>query len=67
MEVIRDGRRIIGFIEEKPNDEWSYAFGKPSQRSYISFTVATKEIALSKLWEYHNSYKGLIRSSLCTK
>ena len=62
MEVIRDGRRIIGFIKEEPNGEWSYVFGKPSQRSYISFTVATKEIALSKLWEHHNAFKELIRS-----
>ena len=62
MEVIKDGRRIIGFIEEETNGEWSYVFGKPSQRSYAKFTVATKEIALSRLWEHHNNFKELLRS-----
>lgn len=62
MEVIRDGRRIIGWIDHELDGSWSYVFGKPSQRSYCKFYVDTEEMARSKLWEYHNSFKQTINS-----
>lgn len=62
MEVIRDGRRIIGFIDHEQDGSWSYVFGKPSQRSYCKFYVDTEEMARSKLWEYHNGFKQTINS-----
>ena len=62
MEVIRDGKRIIGFIDHELDGSWSYVFGKPSQRYYIKFYVDTEEKARSKLWEYHNGFKENINA-----
>jgi len=62
MEVVRDGRRIIGFIEKQKDGSWGYAFGKPSQPSFIMFHTDSFEKAKSRLMESHTSFKELIRS-----
>lgn len=46
MELIKDGRRIIGCIDHEPDGEWSYFFGKPSQREVIKFYTTSREKAL---------------------
>lgn len=60
MEVIRDGKRIIGFIEKQEDGSWGYAFGKPSQQSFLMFHTDTFEKAKSRLLEGHTSFKELI-------
>ena len=67
MEIIKDGRRIIGFIDHEPNGEWSFVFGKPSQRSYAKFYTDSEEKARSKLWFYYNGTKQAINSVLKEK
>lgn len=51
MEVIKDGRRIVGFVEEQKDGSWTYAFGKPSQREYIAFNVPDKNTAIKRILE----------------
>lgn len=62
MELIKDGRRIIGFIDQKPNGEWSYVFGKPSQSSYIEFYTSSREKALERVVGTHADLKKTISS-----
>ncbi len=50
-EVIRNGNYIIGFIEQQKDGTWGYAFGKPSQKSYLMFYVDTKEEAQNRVLE----------------
>ena len=59
MEVIRDGRRIIGFIEQQKDGSWGYAFGKPSQPSFLMFYTDTEEKAVSRILETRNEFKLL--------
>jgi hypothetical protein len=35
--LIKDGRRIVGFVYQKNDGSHWYAFGRPSQDNYISF------------------------------
>ena len=53
MEVIRDGRRIIGWIDHELDGSWSYVFGKPSQRSYCKFYVDTDTLYIPTLLDYY--------------
>lgn len=50
-EVIKDGKHIIGFIQQQQDGSWGYAFGKPSQPSFLMFYVKTKEEARSRVFE----------------
>lgn len=61
MQIFRDGRRIIGWIDHEPNGEWSYVFGKPSQKSYAKFYVATEQMAKERLLGIHNQFKETVR------
>ena len=52
-ELIRDGRRVRGFVWDSPAG-WKYAFGSPSQPGgYIAFEgkdqPLTKEQAISRV------------------
>jgi hypothetical protein len=40
--IVKDGKRIKGFVYFS-NDSWWYAFGKPSQDSYIAFACRSLE------------------------
>ena len=51
MELIKDGNSIIGFIEQQKDGTWGYAFGRPSQRSYLMFYVETEEEARKRVLE----------------
>lgn len=61
MELVKDGRHIIGFIEKQKDGSWGYAFGKPSQPSFIMFYTDTFEKAKSRIMETRNNFKKLIR------
>ena len=60
MEVVRNGRRIIGFIEQQKDGSWGYAFGKPSQPSVIMFYTESRDKAISRIKEVLY-YKQFIR------
>ena len=62
MEIIKDGRRIIGCIDHEPNGEWSYFFGKPSQREVIKFYTSSREKALERVVGTHADLKKTINS-----
>lgn len=61
MELVKDGRRIIGFIDHEQDGSWSYVFGKPSQKSYAKFYVATEQMAKERLLGIHNQFKETVR------
>jgi len=35
--IVRNGRRIVGFVYLNAQGEYWYAFGRPSQDNYIAF------------------------------
>ena len=54
--LMKYNNKIIGFIQEikrnkKVGSLWGYAFGKPSQSSYIMFYEDTKENAIKYFLE----------------
>ena len=57
-EILKDGNMIVGWVEQYPHstlpesDKWFYAFGKPSQTSFMAFQCDTLEEAKTKLIEY---------------
>ena len=48
-ELLKSGNKIIGWIEQRPNGKYYYAFGKPSQTSFISFECDTLSIAKNEM------------------
>lgn len=62
MEVVRNGRRIIGFIEKQKDGSWGYAFGKPSQPSFLMFYTDTKDKAVSRVMDSERMFGHLIQS-----
>ena len=62
MELVKDGRRIIGFIEEQKDGSWGYAFGKPSRPSFIMFYTESKDKALKRVLDNHNMFKSMLKS-----
>lgn len=36
-QIIKRGKKIIGFVYQKQDGSYWYAFGRPSQDNYISF------------------------------
>jgi len=47
--IVKDGRRIKGFVWQKSDGTWWYAFGKPSQASYIAFACRDKEHGIANV------------------
>jgi len=41
--LVKNGRRIKGFVYQDSKNEWWYSFGKPSQDNYIAFKCRDKE------------------------
>ena len=62
MELVKDGRRIIGFIEQQKDGSWGYAFGKPSQPSFIMFYTESRDKALERVLDNHKMFKGMLKS-----
>jgi len=54
-ELLKKGNKIIGFIEQRPqgnfedSNKFFYAYGKPSQSSFISFTCDSLEQARKEI------------------
>ena len=62
MELVKDGRRIIGFIEKQKDGSWGYAFGKPSQPSFLMFYTDTKDKAVSRIMDNERMFGHLVQS-----
>ena len=41
--IVRNGKKIKGFVYQKSDNSWWYAFGRPSQDSYIAFSCRDKQ------------------------
>lgn len=47
--LVKNGRRIKGFVWEDSNGVWWYAFGKPSQDNYIAFECKSLEAGIANI------------------
>ena len=47
--LVKLGRKILGFVYQDKQGVWWYAFGKPSQSSYISFACASLKDGQNKI------------------
>lgn len=45
--LVKDGRRILGFVYSDKNGQYWYAFGKPSQFEYIAFACKSLECGIT--------------------
>jgi hypothetical protein len=52
QELVKIGRKIIGFTWQDRQGQCWFAFGKPSQSSYISFACNSIEQGKEKILEY---------------
>ncbi len=50
--LVKKGQKIIGFTYQKPNGECYFAFGKPSQSSWIEFQCNSIEEGINKINNY---------------
>lgn len=41
--LVKEGRRVKGFVYQDSNGQWWYAFGRPSQDDYIAFSCRDLE------------------------
>ena len=46
--LVKNGNRIKGFVFMQ-SDQWYYAFGRPSQDSYISFACDSLEQGIARI------------------
>lgn len=53
--LVKRNRRIIGFVFSKADGSWWYAFGRPSQDMYISFSCRDLEHGMACI-EMHSAY-----------
>lgn len=45
-EIFKDGNKIIGWIEQRPNGDFYYAYGKPTQKEpYMIYICETLDEA----------------------
>lgn len=61
--IAKNKSKIVGFIEKNRDGTYTYAFGKPSQSNYASFTVDDLETAKDRLEESENDYHNSVKSS----
>lgn len=52
--LVKKGKRILGFVYIQNNDYW-YAFGKPSQNGYIAFRCNSLEQGIAKIEMHTNN------------
>ena len=48
--ILKSGNKILAWVEDR-SDKYYYAFGKPSDSSYISFVVDSIEDGKQKILE----------------
>ena len=53
--LIKKGSRIIGFVGKRLNGQFFYAFGKPSQSSYIAFDCTSLEQGIARVEMHTNN------------
>lgn len=49
MTIIKVNRKIRGFVSQRSNGQYFYAFGKPSQSSYIAFDCESIEQGIQRI------------------
>lgn len=47
--LVKNGRKIKGFVYQDKNGQWWYAFGRPSQDAYISFAACNLEHGIASI------------------
>ena len=62
MKLIKSGRKIVGWIEQQKDGSWGYAFGKPSQPSFIMFYTDTEDKAVSRVLDSERMFGNLVQS-----
>jgi hypothetical protein len=50
--IVRNGRKILGFVTQDSKGEYWYQFGKPSQDNYISFHCRSLEHGIACIQMY---------------
>lgn len=45
--IVRNGKKIRGFVWQKKDGSFWYAFGRPSQEGYIAFSCRSLEHGIS--------------------
>ena len=53
--LVKRGRRIIGFVWQDKNGQHWYAFGKPSQNQYIAFACNSIEQGVARVEMHTNN------------
>lgn len=53
--LVKRGRKIIGFVWQDKNGQHWYAFGKPSQSQYISFACNSIEQVVARVEMHTNN------------
>ena len=59
MRVIKDGRKIVGWVERQKDGSYGYVFGRHSQPSFLMFYTDTEEKAVSRILETRKEFKQL--------
>jgi hypothetical protein len=50
--IIKEGRKIKGFVFQDKQGEFWFAFGKPSQDNYIAFLCGSIEEGINNVKKY---------------
>lgn len=54
--LVKNGRKVKGFVYQKNDGSFWYAFGKPSQDNYISFACRSLEHGIACI-EMYSAYQ----------
>lgn len=52
--IVKKGQKIIGFTYQKTSGEYYFAFGKPSQSSWIEFKCNSTDDGINKIKNYYS-------------
>ena len=47
--LVKNGRKIKGFVWQDNKNQWWYAYGRPSQDNYIAFACRDKEHGIANV------------------
>lgn len=61
--LLRSKTKVLAFVRPS-NNQYYYAFGKPSQSNYIGFFFPTKEECLNKLCEYYTLDSSILNNPM---
>jgi hypothetical protein len=56
--LVKRNRKIIGFTWQNPDGSFWYAFGRPSQVSYIAFECNSIEQGMARI-EMHSNWGNM--------